>query len=292
MIVLPSSQQHLTFSYLEKQFQTKLGIRKLSKDSLITLGLLTKNKGYTNAGALLADHNNYPGIDLVRFGESIDVLLDREIAQHRSLLDVLQAALAKYRQYYQHEEIRGATRQKISTVPEAAFREAIANALVHRTWDVQAQIQVSMFQDRIEIVSPGGLPSGLSEKEYLSGQISILRNPIIANIFYRLGIIEQFGTGIRRIINAYHQSKAKPQFGIFENSIKVTLPLLVANLNSVSGDQNKIYSLLQKGVNRTSQLVAESGFSRTKTLNLLNQLSKLGYVMKTGQGRATKYHIK
>lgn len=55
--------------------------------------------------------------------------------------------------------------------PEKAFCEAIANALVHRAWDVNASIKVSMYEDRIEIASPGGLPSGMSEQEYLNGQI-------------------------------------------------------------------------------------------------------------------------
>jgi ATP-dependent DNA helicase RecG len=149
-----------------------------------------------------------------------------------------------------------------------------------------------MFEDRIEIVSPGGLPSGLSKDEYLSGQISMLRNPIIANVFYRLGIIEQFGTGIRRIIHSYQQSKSKPQFEIFENSLKVVLPLVVSNLSALSSDQNRIYNLLQSGHTQTSQLVDQSGFSRTKTLALLNKLIALGYVEKTGQGRATKYQVR
>lgn len=57
---------------------------------------------------------------------------------------------------------------------------------------------------------PGGLPKGLSKEEYMVGQFSILRNPIIANIFFRLGLIEQFGTGIQRIIAAYADSKTQP----------------------------------------------------------------------------------
>ena len=88
-------------------------------------------------------------------------------------------------------------------IPEAAFREAIANALIHRAWDVASQIRVSMFDDRIEIVSPGGLPSGITEEEYLSGKLSILRNRNLANVFYRLGFVEILGTGIIRIKQLY-----------------------------------------------------------------------------------------
>lgn len=58
--------------------------------------------------------------------------------------------------FYQYEVIQGVERKKIEKLPEAVFREAIANALIHRVWDVESQIRVSMFDDRIEIVSPGG----------------------------------------------------------------------------------------------------------------------------------------
>ena len=96
-----------------------------------------------------------------------------------------------FRKYYQYEKIEGAERKCIDKIPEKAFREAIANALIHRMWDIPASIKVSMYADRIEISSPGGLPAGISEEEYLNGQISILRNPIIGNVFFRLKYIEK-----------------------------------------------------------------------------------------------------
>ena len=77
------------------------------------------------------------------------------------------------------KKIDGTSRKIVTRIPENAFREAIANAIIHRFWDIDAFIMVSMFDDRIEIRSPGGLPSGMSESEYLDGQISMLRNPII-----------------------------------------------------------------------------------------------------------------
>ena len=112
------------------------------------------------AAALLADDNNYPGIDIARFGESISIILKRVTFEHESVLNELEKAVAVYRDYYQYEEIRGMDRVKVETIPEEAFRETIANALVHRTWDVNGNINVSMYSDRITIVSPGGLPEG------------------------------------------------------------------------------------------------------------------------------------
>ena len=107
----------------------------------------------------------------------------------------LEQVLQMFRRYYQYEKIEGTERNVVDKIPEKAFREAIANALVHRMWDVKASIKVSMYSDRIEINSPGGLPEGINEEEYLNGQISILRNPIIGNVFFRLKYIEKFGTG-------------------------------------------------------------------------------------------------
>lgn len=63
-----------------------------------------------------------------------------------------------------------------------------------------------MFDDRIEIYSPGGIPIGITEYEYLKGMILIQRNPIMSDVFYRLGIAEIFGTGILRINNTYEDS--------------------------------------------------------------------------------------
>lgn len=73
-------------------------------------------------------------------------------------------------------------RKSVDKIPERDFREAVANALVHRMWDIPASIKISMYSDKIEISSPGGLPAGISEDEYLNGQISLLRNPIIGNV--------------------------------------------------------------------------------------------------------------
>ncbi len=74
-------------------------------------------------------------------------------------------AVALYRKYYQYDEITGAIRKTVELIPEKAFREATANALVHRAWDVNSHIRVAMFKDRIEIFSPGGLPKGITEDD-------------------------------------------------------------------------------------------------------------------------------
>ncbi len=81
-----------------------------------------------------------------------------------------------------------------------------------------------MFDDRIDIVSPGGLP-GITREEYLSGKLSVLRNRNLANVFYRLGFVEIFGTGITRIKQLYAEALIKPDFEVSENAIKIVLPI-------------------------------------------------------------------
>ena len=127
----------------------------------------------------------------------------------------MEQSIQMFHQYYRYEKIEGMERKSVDKIPEKAFREAVANALVHRMWDIPASIKISMYPDKIEISSPGGLPAGLSEDEYLNGQISLLRNPIIGNVFFRLKYIEKFGTGIMRINYAYKNILVKPEYRIF-----------------------------------------------------------------------------
>ena len=114
-------------------------------------------------------------IDFVKFGENISIIQKRSTFENISM--------AVFRDYYEYEKIEGADRKKVEKIPEAAFREAIANVLIHRAWDVETQIRILMFDDKIEVISPGGLPAGITEEEYLSGKLSILRNRNLANVF-------------------------------------------------------------------------------------------------------------
>ena len=193
-----------------------------------------------------------------------------------------------FRKYYEYEQIRGSAREQISLIHEEAFREAAANALVHRTWDVNSQINIAMFHDKIQITSPGGLPKGISEEEYLRGGISILRNPIIGNVFYRLHMIEKFGTGIRRINETYQDSMIKPSFSITENTICIILPVLQEK-SDLLPDEQKVYQLLKNREMPSSAVVEATGFGKSKAVTILNRLVQNGYITVTGTGRGTKY---
>ena len=236
-----------------------MGIEQLTKDILKTLELYSDQNGFNNAAALLADNNHFKGIDIIRFGDSIDEIMERK---------------------------------SVDKIPEKAFREAVANALVHRMWDIPASIKISMYPDKIEISSPGGLPAGLSEDEYLNGQISLLRNPIIGNVFFRLKYIEKFGTGIMRINYAYKNILVKPEYRIFSNSVRIILPVIKSDYKLNEAEKRLINILTDSGSMTRNEVEKADEMEKSKTIRILNGLIDKNIIQKKGMGRATKYELK
>lgn len=236
-----------------------MGIEQLTKDILKTLELYSDQNGFNNAAALLADNNHFKGIDIIRFGDSIDEIMERK---------------------------------SVDKIPEKAFREAVANALVHRMWDIPASIKISMYPDKIEISSPGGLPAGLSEDEYLNGQISLLRNPVIGNVFFRLKYIEKFGTGIMRINYAYKNILVKPEYRIFSNSIRIILPVIKSDYKLNEAEKRLINILTDSGSMTRNEVEKAAEMEKSKTIRILNGLIDKNIIQKKGMGRATKYELK
>ena len=288
---LPCKDQELSFEILHRKLKETVRIENFDKDTLKTLNLYDDVNGFNNAAGLLADKNHFPGIDIVKFGENISIIQKRSTFENISVLEVYEKAIEVFRDYYQYEVIQGADRKKMEKIPEAAFREAIANVLIHRVWDVDSQIRVSMFDDRIEIVSPGGLPSGITEEEYLSGKLSVLRNRNLANVFYRLGFVEIFGTGITRIKQLYAEALIKPDFEVSENAIKIVLPIFEKNAD-LTEDEIVIYKLLSKTMLKPiSEVAPYAPFGKSKTTKLLKEMCQKGVITVEGKGKGTKYII-
>lgn len=288
---IDSGEHDLVFEELTSKLKEKLELSAVSEDVLRTLGFFTKNRKYNNAAALLSDKNNFYGIDIARFGNSINEIMDREIISGVSVLKQYDTAIHMIERYYQYEEISGIERKTVYMIPENAYREAIANALIHRDWSMNANIRIAMFPDRIEIKSPGGLPKGLTAQEYENGEISCLRNPILGNVFFRLKYIEMFGTGVTRIKYAYNDAKIKPKFAITDNVISVILPVLSEKYN-VTNDEEKIIQALENGMQLSSTEIAKiTGFTKSKTLRLVETLREKDYVRVLGKGRGTKYSL-
>lgn len=289
---LPCKDQELSFEILQSNLKEKIQIETFNKDTLKTLNLYDDVNGFNNAAGLLADKNHFPGIDIVKFGENISIIQKRITFENTSVLGIYEKALSVFRDYYQYEVIQGADRKMVETIPEAAFRETIANALIHRVWDADLQIRVSMFDDRIEVVSPGGLPSGITEDEYLSGKLSVLRNRNLANVFYRLGFVEIFGTGITRIKQIYSEALTKPGFEVSENAIKIILPIYEESTN-LTEDEKVVYKLLSKNMLKSmSEIAPYISFGKSKTTKLLKDMEQKGVITIDGKGKGTKYRIK
>ena len=289
---LPCKDQELSFEILQHKLKEKIQIETFNKDTLKTLNLYDDVNGFNNAAGLLADKNHFSGIDIVKFGENISIIQKRITFENTSILDIYEKALNVFRDYYQYEVIQGANRKMVEKVPEAAFREAIANALIHRVWDVDSQIRVSMHDDKIEVVSPGGLTSGITEDEYLSGKLSVLRNRNLANVFYRLGFVEIFGTGITRIKQIYSEASVKPSFEVSENAIQIVLPVYEESTN-LTEDAKVVYKLLSKYMLKSmSEIAPYISFGKSKTTKLLKDMEQKGVITIEGKGKGTKYRIK
>jgi len=289
---MDSKYENLSFTKLEKELKERIEINRFDIDTLKTLQLCDRDHIYNKAAELMADDNNFKVLDIVRFGSDIDEITERVIIENTSILSAYEETMKVFARYYKVEKIKTDRREEIQLIPEKAFREALANSLVHRAWDVDQYIQIGMFKDKIEITSPGGLPSDLSKEEYIRGRVSVLRNPIIAGVFARLGIIEKFGTGIRRINACYKDEIVKPDYEIFDNSITVVLPVL-GNVRSLDSQEESIVEILSSNKIMTREEIAkDSGMEKTKLIRILNKLVDKHIVEKLGTGRGTKYSLR
>ena len=203
-----------------------------------------------------------------------------------------------------HEIIDGPYRKTVEEIPLVAYREACANAIIHRDYSFESSVRVEIFTDRIEILSPGGLPIGVSEREYLDGRISVPRNRIIADVFLRLGIIEKLATGIRRIKEYYRSYENKPKFIVSENSILVILPkvkivekkekIVVSDrLERLTNKERMVFKALRNhGQMKRTEIEKELGLKKSQTIEIINNLRRMNLIAQIGNGRATHYIIK
>ena len=285
---LPCTEKALEFSILEEKLTQALGVHALTDDVMRTLGLLAGDR-LTNAAAMLADRNGFPGVDMARFGADQDIILDRESVSGVSVLAQFDAAMAFFDRYCKYEAIGGTARTVVERIPEKAFREAVANALAHRTWDISASVRVSLGEDGIEVVSPGGLVAGMTLEAYLEGRYSLLRNPVLAETMYRTGLIEKFGTGVRRIRRAYEDSETSPIFEVGDGFVAVKLPF-VDRQSALTLEEQAVLDAIPANRLVSRSTVSEiTGYDKSKAIRCLNSLIKKGYLMYEGEGRGRRY---
>lgn len=289
---IKAENQKLEFSILENELIKKIKIEKIDLNILKTLNLYSEKEGYNKVAEYIADKNFSVGIDIVKFGKDFDEFIYREQVENISVISQFTEVLKIFRRYYISEQIIGTERKTVEKISEKAFREVLANSLVHRELDIKVPIRISMYEDKIEIVSPGGLPNGISKEEYLNGQLSVLRNPVLSNVFFRLKYIEKFGTGIKRIKKIYEKNLSKPKFQIFKNSISVTLPILNESIEILTKEEQVVLTLLRnRGNLGRLELEKELGLNKDKLIRILNSLLKNNIIQRVGSGRSIRYKI-
>lgn len=222
-----SINQQLTFKYCSTFFK-KRGLA-LGPQQMQTLHMIGEDGTFTNLAFLLSEQCTHT-IKLAVFeGSKKSVFKDR-IELSGSLLEQLDSAFIYIDRYNRtRAEFQGLDRLESRDYPVVAVREALLNAIVHRDYSFSGSTLISIFDDRIEFVSIGGLLKGMSLDDIMLG-VSVLRNQNLANIFYRLRLIEAYGTGILKIKESYSGLVIKPSIEATSNAFKIILP----NLNFVT----------------------------------------------------------
>lgn len=289
-----SVNQELTFEYAEKTFQTS----QIVFDAVHkrTLGLIDVDGYYTNAALLLSDQCGHIIRCAVYEGTGKNKFKTRKEFSGSVLKQMDDAYSFLSLNNNLRATFDGLRRIDHADYPEEAMREALVNAVVHRDYDYSGSIIINIYDDRMEFISLGGLVKGLTLAD-IRGGVSQPRNAVIANVFYRLELIESYGTGIQKILESYAGCGIEPKFAPAPASFVVTLPNrntaeTAASDPGLSREENILRLMAKQGaVTRkdVEQLLGCSSFPANKALAALVEQGK---IVKTGAARGTKYVLK
>ena len=309
-----SFQQDLTFTIAEQEF-TKRNL-EFGTAQMKTLGLMNNETIFTNLALLLSDQCPHT-IKTAAF-------TDNTLNHFQDRREFTGSLLQQLNDVYEYIDLHNATHASFEGLyrvdsrdyPEVAVREALLNALVHRDYAYSSSIIISIFNDRMEFASIGGLMPGVTLDDVLIG-LSVCRNEKLANIFYRLELIEAYGTGLNKIIQAYADCSRKPQIVVSNNAFKIILPNRnskkpVKQYPTAVHEPAKPYQVSRnraasphelKPEAQTILLLAENqyaisrkdvqetlGISQTTAGRLLKQMVDNGLLTQQGNGKNTKYY--
>lgn len=288
-----SLEQNLTFQVAAEEFAKRSVLFDASK--MQTLGLVSPDGIYSNVAMLLSDQCSsmikvatFSGTDKSNFQDRREFSgsLFQQMEETYAYLDFRNQTRAT---------VRGLYRTDTRDYPEEALRETLMNSLVHRDYSFSASTLISVYDDRIEFVSVGGLPDGIALEDILLG-LSVCRNPKLAAIFYRLKLIEAYGTGMPKIMKAYQGSDLTPKIEVTSNAFKVTLP----NRN-INGNGSNASDTLRSNEEKILSFVASNGYivrgdvdlllgvSQATSNRILKRMVTDGLLYRDGSGRKTKY---
>lgn len=299
-----SLNQNLTFKEAEAYFAKKhLQFGDVQKR---TLQLISADGTYSNLGMLLSDQC----ISIIKLavfeGSKKTVFHDRKELSG-SLFKQLEDAYAYINQFnYTRSEFPGLERVDTRDYPPEAVREALLNAVIHREYGIGGPTLISIFDDRIEFVTIGGLVKDLSLADIKLG-VSMLRNKNLANVFYRLHLIEAYGTGLLKIDECYADCAVKPQLLATDNAFKLVLPNInfaakrvknysLADESKTASKKEERYQIVLE-LARKNSLVTRSMIekalhvSTSTAVLVLKKMLQLGLLKKYGEGRNVSYSL-
>ena len=298
-----SINQALTFETTKKEFE-KRNIA-FGQPQMQTLKLVSADGIYTNLGLLLSEQCPHTIKAAVFEGTNQNVFKDR-----REFSGSLMQQLNEVYDYIDFHNQTYATFQKLLRIdtrdyPEVAVREALLNSLVHRDYSFRASTLISIYEDRIEFVSIGGLLPGLELDDLMMG-VSVCRNPHLANVFYRLQLIEAYGTGMKKIMGAYADIPVQPKIATTNNAFKIILPNVNATPKTVKSPkeiENAAASVLDSNEEKILQFLMEHPMITRKEAQALLEVSQStagrilkamvdsGQIKQLGGSRTTRYEL-
>jgi len=287
-----SLNQQLTFVSANAYFKKKkVAFGDAQKK---TLQLIGEDNTYTNLALLLSEQCVHT-IKLAVFEGSKKTVFKDRYEFTGSLLKQLEDVYAFIDRYNSTKaEFKRLDRIDKRDYPTDAIRETLLNAIIHRAYELSPSTLINIFEDRIEFVTIGGLMKGLSLNDIMLG-VSALRNPYLAGIFYRLHLIEAFGTGMPKITECYSDFSVKPNIELSDNAFKITLPN--TNFHSVQNEKSELSdreervmnlfeskdSIVRKDVERILEI------SQATAITLLREMTEKNLLKKIGQGKNLKY---
>lgn len=293
-----SLNQKLTFAAAKKEFFERDIL--LGQAQMKTLGVMSQDGVYTNLGLLLSDQCMHTIKVAVFEGNTQNEFKDRK--------EFSGSLFQQMEEVYDYIDFRNQTHStyvKLRRVdqrdyPEVAIREALLNLLVHREYSFSASTFISIYADRIEFTSIGGLVNGVTLQDVMMG-ISVCRNTKLANVFYRLELIEAYGTGILKIIGAYSGTGMTPKIETSDNAFKIILPNLNAhqrgmesevddrNIKVIPREKAVLTLAEERGVFVRKDIQELLGISQTTCGRLLRKMVEEGKIIQQGRGKNIAY---
>lgn len=289
--------QDLTFHTLQREMER----RKLEfgEAQQKTLGILGEDGLYTNLGLLLSEQCPQSLKVAVFQGTDKQIFRDRR-EFHGSLLQQIQDVYGFIDFHNQtRATLEGLERVDERDYPPEAVREALLNAVAHRDYSFSGSTQVNIYEDRIEFISLGGLVPGLTKEAILVG-VSQSRNERLTALFYRMKLIEAYGTGIGKIFSNYAGAPVQPTVEPVDGAFRTILPnrhygTEFSKADAAEGADMKPQHRLvlelahKKGSFTRRELEDYLGLSLSRCIALLKEMTNEGLLKKEGDGRNTRY---